>query len=170
MNAFCGNYFTGRVTASRIAGVLTVVVASLTMMAITGLSQKDPIRNEKQVRDFVAAFNAHNVGQMLELAEEDVQLFNLNEAKITTDANGRKALGESMQRYFKSCPSCRSSLEWIKATGERIVAYERATWKDKKGSLRTLKGLSVYEFNNSKISRVYYFQDEIVTPAKAIAK
>lgn len=143
-----------------------VILATLTAMALPGVAQTPDSKSirEKQVRAFLAAFNAHNIKQMLESAEEDFQWLEVNNAKVAVHTNGKKALRESMERYFRSCPTCKSSLEWVKHTEERVAALEIATWKDKKGEQKSIRSLSVYEFRNTKIWRVYYFPDEFDTP------
>lgn len=143
-----------------------VTLAAITAMALPGVAQTTDSKSirEKQVRSFMAAFNAHNTKQMLEFTEDDFQWLEVNDAKVAVHTHGKKALQESMERYFRSCPTCKSSLEWVKHTGERLVALEIATWKDKKGEQKSIRSLSVYEFRNSKIWRVFYFPDEFDAP------
>jgi len=111
---------------------------------------------ETRVREFVAAFNARNIDAMLEAADENVQWLSVDGAKVTIETEGKKALRQSMESYFRSCPSCKSNLEWIQSAGSRITALERASWTGKSG-LKSQKSLSVYEFREGKIFRVYYF-------------
>lgn len=118
---------------------------------------------EKRVRAFVEAFNARNIDAMLELADENIQWMIIDGAKVSVETEGKAALRESMGRYFKSCPSCQSSLEWVQVAGSRVTAMERASWTSK-NLARSQKSLSVYEFSGTKILRVYYFPAEAVTP------
>ncbi len=115
---------------------------------------------EKQVRAFVDAFNARDIDGMLALAEENLQWLSVDGAKISVETEGKAALRESMARYFRSCPSCKSRLEWIQRVGSRVTAMERASWTGKSGP-KSQSGLSVYEFGGDKILRVYYFPAEV---------
>ncbi len=117
--------------------------------------------HEKLVRDFVAAFNARELDSMLSMVNEKVQWLNLNGSNVSVEAEGKSALRETMERYFQSCPTCKSSLEWIQTAGGRVTAMERATWSTKTGA-RAQRSLSVYEFSDGKILRVYYFPAELV--------
>lgn len=117
------------------------------------------VEQEKRVRAFVAAFNARDTDAMLALVDENIQWLNVDGPKVTIETEGKVALGQSMARYFKSCPSCKSSLVWVQIAGSRITAMERATWSAKSGA-KSQSGLSVYEFNGDKILRVYYFPAE----------
>lgn len=144
------------------AGIVIAAAIIITASAVSAQTNNAKSDREKQVRAFVAAFNSHDIERMLAVAEDDVQWLNVNESKVSASASGKKDLRQSMERYFSGCPSCKSSLEWVKETGERVVAFELASWKDKNGKPKSLRSLSVYEFRNSKIFRVYYFPDEYV--------
>ena len=122
------------------------------------------IEREKLVRDFVEAFNARNIDLMLQLVDENVQWLNVNGVKVSIETEGKDALRQSMGRYFSSCPSCKSSLEWVQSAGSRVTAMERASWSGKSGA-KSQRSLSVYEFSGDKILRVYYFPAEADTPA-----
>jgi hypothetical protein len=118
---------------------------------------------ETEVRQFVAAFNARNIESMLAIVDEKVQWLNVDGARVTIEVEGKNALREKMGRYFRSCPSCKSSLDWVRGSGSRVTAIERATWTGRSG-LKSQRSLSVYEFRNGKILRVYYFPAEPESP------
>lgn len=140
---------------------LAVLVTAIVVLAGPELSPvNSSIEKEKRVREFVEAFNARNVDAMLELADESVQWLIVEGPKVSVETEGKAALRESMGRYFRSCPSCKSSLEWIQSAGSRVTALERASWFGKSGA-KSQRSLSVYEFRGDKILRVYYFPAEV---------
>ena len=139
------------------------LVAVVTVSLEFGNAQVQSDR-ETLVREFVAAFNTRNIEGMLEVADENVQWLSIKETKVTIETEGKKALRESLERYFRGCPSCKSSLEWVRQSGSRLTAMERASWRDKSGGLKSQAGLSVYEFRNGKILRVYYFPADVDAP------
>jgi len=114
------------------------------------------VEQEKRVREFVEAFNARDIDAMLGLADENVQWLSVDGAKVSVHTEGKAALRESMARYFRNCPSCKSSLEWVKSAGSRVTAMERASWSVMSRA-KLQRSLSVYEFRDGKILRVYYF-------------
>ena len=114
---------------------------------------------ESQVRDFVTAFNERDLESMLSKASENIQWLNVDGAKIKVETDGKAALRKSLEAYFRQCPSCRSSLEWVQSAGNRVTALERASWTGKSGPM-SQKSLSVYEFNQEGIVRVFYFPAE----------
>ena len=121
------------------------------------------VEPEKRVREFTEAFNARDIDAMLAMADENVQWLIVDGAKVSIETEGKAALRESMVRYFRSCPSCKSSLEWIQLAGSRVTAMERASWTGKSGA-KSQRSLSVYEFRGDKILRVYYFSAEVDGP------
>lgn len=141
---------------------LCLVVLAMAIMALASPeSQQASVggEEEKRVREFVEAFNARKIDAMLELAAENIQWMHIDGAKVSIEVEGKAALRESMGRYFSSCSSCRSSLEWVQIAGSRVTAMERASWSAK-GGAKSQRSLSVYEFRDGKIQRVYYFPAE----------
>lgn len=135
-------------------------------LALVALASSEPgsvnssLAQEKRVRELVEAFNTRNIDAMLELVDENIQWLNLNGSKLSIEVEGKAALRQSMGRYFSSCPSCKSSLEWVQIAGSRVTAMERASWSGKSGT-KSQRSLSVYEFSGEKILRVYYFPAEV---------
>jgi len=142
---------------------LMILVTAVGVPALPPRALKSSIEPEQQVRAFVEAFNARDIDLMIAMADENVQWLIVDGAKISVETEGKAALRESMARYFRSCPSCKSSLEWIQRAGSRVTAMERASWTGKSGA-KSQKSLSVYEFRGDKILRVYYFPAEVDTP------
>ena len=140
--------------------VLVIVLGAIVTVSMETGSVNAQTDHEAGVQEFVASFNTRNIEAMMGAVDENVQWLTVNEAKITIETEGKKPLRESMERYFRSCPSCKSSLEWVKKSGSRVTAMERATWSGKSG-LKSQTSLSVYEFRNGKILRVYYFPAEV---------
>jgi len=148
---------------------LAVSLVAVVTVSLESGKANAQTEHEKRVREFVAAFNARNIEAMLGAVDENVQWLMVNEAKVTIETEGKYALRESMVRYFRSCPSCKSSLEWVQKSGSRVTAMERATWSGKSG-LKSQASLSVYEFRNGKILRVYYFPTDVDAPSAAVNK
>lgn len=111
------------------------------------------------VRNFVAAFNARDIDAMLALATDDVEWASVDGAKVGIETAGKDALRASMTSYFKSCSTCRSTVDIKAVTVNRVVAIETASWTAASGP-RSQHGLSVYEFTDGRIRRVYYFPVE----------
>lgn len=118
-----------------------------------------PSKRERCVRELVAAFNARDLDRMLASMDEKIQWFGVDGAKLGIETDGKAALRKFMVGYFGSCTSCRSKLLWVRSAGSRVTALERASWNGKSGPV-SQESLSVYEFGDAGITRVYYFPAE----------
>ncbi|ASG64816.1 hypothetical protein CEW91_00980 [Idiomarina piscisalsi] len=113
----------------------------------------------EQVKQFVAAFNAHDAELMSQYVTDNIQWLSVNGDRIAVETSGKTELIKAMSGYFKSCPSCQSELTDITVLGNRVSTIEEASWRQK-DQLRSQKSLAIYEFSNSLIRRVYYFPAE----------
>lgn len=93
---------------------------------------------------------------MMNFVADDIEWVSITGMELTVETRGKENLKESMDSYFKSCPTCRSELTDIASTGTRVSAVEIASWQDNNGT-NSQRAISVYEFLNGKIIRVYYF-------------
>ncbi len=122
-------------------------------------SQEPASRHIQTVEKFIAAFNAHDSSAMAGLVAEDVDWLSIDGDKVDIETRGKSALVESMNAYFKSCPTCQSTLSGAISTPGRVSVVEIANWQGSTGP-RSQRGLAVYEFSESLIRRVYYFAAE----------
>lgn len=111
------------------------------------------------VERFVAAFNAQDSDAMASLVADDIEWLSIVSNEISVEAKGKTNLVESMDAYFKSCLTCRSKLTDMVSTASRVSAVEVASWQEKSG-IRSQRAISVYEFSDGLIIRVYYFPAE----------
>jgi len=116
----------------------------------------DPIA---AVEALTAAFNDHDVDAMLALVSDEVEWLSVNGATVGVEAAGKQTLSEGMAGYFDSCPSCRSALEQLMPAGSRVCAFERASWESADGP-DSQHSLAVYELQDGRVRRVYYFPAE----------
>lgn len=96
------------------------------MVSPKSFAAETPKSNEKSVRDYVSAFNKREIDTMLSMVSDDIQWLNVAGDKITVETQGKAKLRENLAAYFKSRPSARSELEWVRETASRVAALERA--------------------------------------------
>jgi ketosteroid isomerase-like protein len=141
-------------TAHRLMLILLALLIPFTAAAASERGDQRTL-----VRKFVAAFNKRDIEAMLSLAHIDIEWLSIDGTRISIETQGRNALGDSMRKYFASCPSCRSRLTEVRSSAQRVSAVEVASWRGKAGT-RSQRSLSVYEFEQGRIRRVYYFPAE----------
>ena len=107
---------------------------------------------------FVEAFNAHDAARMASLVTDQFQLFYVSkDGKVKLATTGPAALKAEMTQYFQGLPTVRSTIDQRNEVGDYISFRETATWTAKDGGLRTQSSLAVYQLNNGKIHRVWYY-------------
>ena len=122
-------------------------------------AQESVASNVPTVERFIAAFNEHDSAAMGALVADDVAWLSIAGEEVVVEVKGKSALVASMNAYFESCPTCQSELSGIISTADRVSAIEIASWQGKSGS-KSQRSISVYEFSEGMIQRVYYFPSE----------
>ncbi len=139
--------------------IAAYMLASTLMSNVTAQTQPTAKDREVLVQKFVDAFNQHDPEAMMAMMAPNIQWLNVDGEKISSEGSSREGIGASMKKYFKSCPTCRSRLDGVVATPNRLTAVEVAQWKSGAAS-KEQRSVSVYEFAGPLISRVYYFPAE----------
>lgn len=117
----------------------------------------EPVRSlSESVVEFVAAFTRHDVPGLLSFTHADVEWLSVSESTVSVETRGQVALGSSLRSYFASCPTCQSTVEVSAVIGDFVTAVETATWRSN-GVERAQSSLSVYEFVEGRIRRVWYY-------------
>lgn len=137
------------------------VLVSVFLLILTPGVHANEIKptNLETVERFIAAFNAHDSNAMANFVADDIEWLSIVGKQVAVEASGKDNLIVSMNAYFKSCPTCRSKLAETISTTSRVSAIEIASWQGKSGA-KSQRAISVYEFSNGMITRVYYFPAE----------
>ena len=101
------------------------------------------------VGDFIDSYNRHDVEAMMSLVAEDVNWFSVDAAALSIETNDAAELRTFLNDYFKNCKTCRSTVSGLSYKGNTVSFFETTA------SGQT--SLAVYEIEDGKIRRVYYF-------------
>jgi hypothetical protein len=113
-------------------------------------------RAERVVRDFVDAYNRHDVSAMLALTDTAVAWLSIVGDSVRAETRGADALRRSMEGYFRSVPTARSTIEALRVLGPWVTVEERAHWTAAAGP-RSQAAVAVYEVRGDRIRRVWYY-------------
>ena len=144
---------------------IVILIAVTNLTACTATKSTDerqsatPNKHVQTIRDYTLAFNNRDLETMLSLVSDDIQWLSIDGDQISEVTSGKTALSVELVSYFKQCETCRSRLENISATKNRVSATEIASW-EANGQTRSQGALSVYEMKENRIVRVYYFAAE----------
>lgn len=138
----------------------SIMFVTMALFCAPFVHSQEPVSpNVRTVERFVAAFNAHDSGAMAEFVADDVAWLSITGKDVAVEVMGKSELVASMNAYLESCPTCQSELSGTISTPGRVSAIEVASWQGKSGS-RSQRSISVYEFSEGVIQRVYYFPSE----------
>ena len=141
-------------------GGLRIIAPALLLMFAPVVQCREPTPPHVNIVErFITAFNVQDSSAMANLVADDIEWLSIAGEKVTVETRGKGDLIESMNAYFKSCPTCRSELSDVASTPGRVSAVEIASWQGKSGP-KSQRVISVYEFSDRVISRVYYFPAE----------
>ncbi len=108
------------------------------------------------VKRFVAAYNDHDVDQMMTYAAKNIRWLTVISDAVSVEADGKEALSAAMQSHFASSPSTQSALLRIEGDGPMVVAIEQAM-ADADQPDRSQCSASVYQIRGGLIVNVWYF-------------
>jgi len=108
------------------------------------------------LRAYVEAYNRHDVDKLITMVAEDFAYFSVTGDSMQCDICGSAPLREWLTGYFRSLPTVRSVIEDVFPCGAYLSMRERAIWQSKKGE-RSQVSIGVYEIQNSRIRRAWYF-------------
>ncbi len=135
------------------------IFALIYFFSAQAFAQSQATINEAAIaRKFIAAFNERNINAMISMTATDVKWITIAGDKLTTQTGDQAALRTFLEGYFKTCPTCRSKITNVSQAGSRVTMTEIAAWQTEKGT-QTNSSFAVYEFSNSKIARVYYYDE-----------
>jgi len=108
------------------------------------------------LRAYVEAYNRHDVDKLMTMIADDFAYFSVAGDSMQCDIRGSAPLREWLTGYFRSLPTLRAVIENIFPCGAFLAMRERAIWQSKKGE-RSQVSIGVYEIQNGRIRRAWYF-------------
>lgn len=134
---------------------ITLIV--LTFFALNLFAQQDQVL--KIFNDQVEAFNERDVDRLVNNVTDDFKWFYITSDTLLLEVAGKENFKTSMEGYFSAVPSVFSSIEASTTDGNRISFKEVVRYKNKKGETVASSAMGIYEIEENKISRAWYFID-----------
>ena len=120
-------------------------------------------RSAGVVAAYVDAFNRHSVADMLLLADTNVVWLSVFGDSIRIETSNARSLAPEMVAYFRRLPTARSDISAPVVNGSFVAVRETAQWDVRAGTTverRAQSSLAVYEVQNGRIRRVWYYPVE----------
>ncbi|CAD5262741.1 MULTISPECIES: nuclear transport factor 2 family protein [unclassified Imperialibacter] len=119
-------------------------------------------QNEELLRVFndqVAAFNDGDVDRLTANVTDDFKWFSLTADTLLLEVEGKENFRQSMKYYFSTGKKSVSAIEQYVIDGERISFREVVSHKNKAGETVSSSAMGIYQIQNGKICRAWYFID-----------
>ncbi|MCL4265099.1 MAG: nuclear transport factor 2 family protein [Anaerolineae bacterium] len=113
-------------------------------------------RIETAVRTVLAfneAFNRHDVAGMMALMSDDCVFENTALAPDGTVYQGKEAVTQFWQEFFRQSPQAHIEIEEIFGLGYRCVMRWRYEWVDEAGEKGHVRGVDIFQVKNDLISQ-----------------
>jgi len=111
---------------------------------------------ENNIRQFVAAYNAKDLDRMMTLAHDDITWLSIDGEQTSVMTAGAPAMRQELSQYLAPDATPHSAVEILKSHGNFVTTIERAYWTVN-GEEKSQSSFAVYEMQNKKIRRVWYF-------------
>ena len=138
-------------------------LALLALFAVAPVAAQAPVREGSAVvREFVAAFDRHDVEGVVALAHPEIAWMSVEADTLAPQLKGTDELRSWLTGYFARSPKARSRLGQVGSGVKYFSATECAT-SGKEGATEQCSH-SVYELEQNKVRRVWYFPSEAPAP------
>ena len=135
------------------------ILLSIILFASTSAANA---QNEELLRVFndqVAAFNEGDVDRLTANVTDDFKWFSLTADTLLLEVEGKENFRQSMKYYFSAGRKSVSTIEQYAVDGERISFREVVSHQNKAGETVSSSAMGIYQIQNGKISRAWYFID-----------
>jgi len=131
--------------------ILATLILFVSLAAQAGSGSRADV-----VRQFVEHYNSADTEAMLLLCTEDVQWLSILDNTVSVETENSQALREALTAHFSRPVPARSELTETVEAGSKVITVEKAFRQTDAGE-KSQCSVAVYEFNENKISHVWYF-------------
>jgi hypothetical protein len=133
--------------------MLTIVLVLLTFFQSIAQDKEILQVFENQLK----AFNQSNVEQLVNNVSDDFKFYYLTSNELLLEVEGKEQFRKSMDDYFAGGFKVISKILDYSILGNRISFKEEVSYKNAKGDFVSSFALGIYEIENNKITRAWYF-------------
>lgn len=129
--------------------LIMLVMLSTQPVSATPTASTPPINPEALTRSYYQAFNDRNFLRIDELLAEEFEWASVANGERRVEIKGKDALFTWLTNYFEACPSCRSEILSLQATGLKVRVHERMHWQNSSGDWQQAEAKADYEFSDT---------------------
>lgn len=130
----------------------------LTLLFANGVhAQNGPILDV--LYDQVDAFNKGDIDRLVKNVSDDFKWFSITSDTMMINVSGKQNFRTSMINYFADGRKVHSSIEQYAIVGNRVSFREVVSHKGKDGQDVSSSAMGIYEIEDGRIRRAWYFID-----------
>lgn len=111
----------------------------------------------RAVLAFYEAFNNHDVAGMMKLVSENAIFENTFPAPDGNHYEGKEALTQFWQDFFRESPQAHIEIEEIFGMGKRCIMRWRYDWKDATGENNHVRGVDIFQVKDGLICEMFSY-------------
>lgn len=137
------------------------IISLYAICLLTGCSPAVDADAHPMITAYSDAYNAKDLESMQALMHPDIEWLSIVGNDIELAVSGKDALSEAVTSFFEDPNMATGTHEGWSLNGDHVAVTETAHWTDKEGQARQQSALTVYQFENNLIRRVYYYPAKI---------
>lgn len=98
---------------------------------------------------------------MQSLMHPNIEWLSVNGNNINVEINDKAALSEAILSFFENPNMATGTHKGWSINGEHVAVTETAHWINDKGQANQQSALTVYQFEDKLIRRVYYYSAQV---------
>ena len=144
-----------------------LLAATLSLLPFTAMANQT---STEIVEGFIAAYNSHDVKQMLQYTSDDVRWMHVTGTKVEVETSSQEEFAAAMADYFETLKDANATILQMIDSGNYVSTVERVTW-DNDGEQLSQCSIGNFHIKNGKLAEFWYLPahacDEITVEANA---
>lgn len=139
-----------------------LLAASLSLLPITAMANQT---STEIVESFIAAYNTHDVKQMVQYTTETVRWMHVTGSKVEVETSSQAEFAAAMADYFETLTDANATILKMIDSGNYVSTVERVTWNND-GEQLSQCSIGNFRIKNGKLAEFWYLPahacDELV--------
>lgn len=126
--------------------------ATLSFLPFTAMANQT---STQIVEDFIAAYNSHNVEQMMQYTTKNVRWMHVTGTKVEVETSTQQEFAAAMADYFDTLTDANATILKIIDSGNYVSTVEKVTWNND-GEQLSQCSIGNFRIKNGKLAEFWY--------------
>ncbi|AQS38420.1 hypothetical protein Sps_03284 [Shewanella psychrophila] len=129
-----------------------LLAATLSLLPFTAMANQTA---SEIVEGFIAAYNTHDVKQMVQYTTDDVRWMHVTGTKVEVETSSQEEFAAAMADYFETLKDANATILKMIDSGHYVSTVERVTW-DNDGEQLSQCSIGNFHIKNGKLAEFWY--------------